>query len=129
MCGGRELSNIEQMAKGCLGCQSFQKMPAHAPLHPWEWPSKPGQRVHVDYAGHFQGTMFLIVIDAHSKWPEVISNSRKPLQKPSKLLSLQQLKNFFKGTQKGKVICYAPESVTKNELFLMVITFLKSVVY
>ena len=117
MCGGRELSDIEQMAKGCLGCQSFQKMPAHAPLHPWEWPSKPGQRVHVDYAGHFQGTMFLIVMDAHTKGPEVISNSRKPLQRPSKLLSLQQFKNFVTGNQKGKVTCYAHERVNKNELF------------
>ena len=61
------------MAKGCLGCQSVQKMPAHAPLHPWEFPSKPWQRVHVDYAGPFQGTMFLIIMDAHSKLPEVIS--------------------------------------------------------
>ena len=47
-------------------------MPAHAPLHPWEWPRKPWQRVHVGYAGPFQGTMFLIIMDVHSKWPEVI---------------------------------------------------------
>ena len=52
-------------------------MPAHAPLHPWEWPSKPGHRVHVDFDGQFQGTMFLIVMDAHSKWPEVISTQSK----------------------------------------------------
>ena len=77
MFGGRELSDIEQMVKGCLGCQSVQKMPAHAPLHSWEWPTKPGQRVHVDYAGHFQGTIFLIVMDAHTKGPEVISTQSK----------------------------------------------------
>ena len=77
MFGGRELSDIEQMVKGCLGCQSVQKMPAHAPLHSWEWPNKPGQRVHVDYAGHFQGTIFLIVMDAHTKGPEVISTQSK----------------------------------------------------
>ena len=35
----------------------------------------------------------------------------------------------FKGNQKGKVTCYARERVNKNELFWMVITFLKSVVY
>ena len=73
MCGGQGLTVTLNMAKGCLGCQSIQKMPAHAPLHPWEWPSKPWQRVHVDYAGPFQGTMFLIIMDAHSKWPEVVS--------------------------------------------------------
>ena len=35
----------------------------------------------------------------------------------------------IKGNQKGKVTCYARERVNKNELFWMVITFLKSVVY
>ena len=62
-------SDIEQMAKGCLWCQSVQKVPAQAPLHPWEWPSKHWQRVHVDYAGPFQGTMILIIIDAHRNGP------------------------------------------------------------
>ena len=36
---------------------------------------------------------------------------------------------LLKGNQKGKVTCYARERVNKNELFWMVITFLKSVVY
>ena len=31
----------------------------------------PWQQVHVDFAGPFAGKMFLIVLDAHSKWPEV----------------------------------------------------------
>ena len=30
-----------------------------------------GQRVHVDFAKPFQGTVFLLAVDAHSKWPEV----------------------------------------------------------
>jgi len=32
----------------------------------------PWQRIHVDFAGPFMGRQFLIVVDAHSKWPEVI---------------------------------------------------------
>ena len=32
----------------------------------------PWQRIHIDYAGPFLGQMFLIVVDAHSKWPEVV---------------------------------------------------------
>ena len=32
--------------------------------HPWE-------RLHIDYAGPFLGKMFLMVVDAHSKWLEV----------------------------------------------------------
>ena len=43
-----------------------------APLHPWLWPTKPWQRLHLDFAGPFQGRMYLLVSDAHSKWPEII---------------------------------------------------------
>ena len=50
-------------------------MPTKAPLHPWEWATTPWQRIHVDYAGPFQNSMFLVVVDAHSKWPEVVSVS------------------------------------------------------
>lgn len=46
-------------------------MPQPAPLHPWDWPEEPWQRVHVDFAGPLEERMFLIAIDAHSKWPEV----------------------------------------------------------
>ena len=55
-------------------------MPAAAPLHPWLWPSKPWQRIHIDYAGAIDGKMMLVVIDAHSKWLEVISMSSSTSQ-------------------------------------------------
>ncbi len=42
-----------------------------APLNPWDWPETPWQRVHVDFARPVEGKMLLIVVDAHSKWPEV----------------------------------------------------------
>lgn len=62
---------IEDLAKSCLPCQSVKQAPAAAPLHPWIWPTKPWQRIHMDFAGPFLGKSFLIVVDAHSKWPEV----------------------------------------------------------
>ncbi|RXN30262.1 putative protein K02A2.6-like protein [Labeo rohita] len=64
---------IEQLAMHCSGCQHVQKMPKAAPLHPWEWPALPWQRIHVDFAGPFMGTTFLVVVDACTKWPEVFS--------------------------------------------------------
>ena len=63
---------LEECARNCYECQSVKNFPAVAPLHPWLWPSKPWQRVHIDFAGPFQNRMYLIVVDAHSKWPEVI---------------------------------------------------------
>lgn len=67
---------IEELAKGCNGCQQIQNDPKVAPPNTWEWPSKPWDRVHIDFAGPFLGSMFLIMVDAHSKWPEVIKMKR-----------------------------------------------------
>eukprot|EP00079_Xenopus_tropicalis_P016020 XP_004914327.1 PREDICTED: uncharacterized protein K02A2.6-like [Xenopus tropicalis] len=65
-------SQIEEKSKTCMSCQQNQKSPALSPLHPWAWPESPWQRIHIDYAGPFEGRMFLVVVDAHSKWPEVL---------------------------------------------------------
>ena len=72
--------DLEKLAKSCVQCQSYRNMPAAAPLHPWLWPSKPWQRIHIDYAGPIDGKMMPVVIDAHSKWPEVISMSSSTAQ-------------------------------------------------
>jgi len=63
---------LEKCVRQCQSCQEVRNAPAAAPLHPWLWPTKPWQRIHVDFAGPFEGRMFFIVVDAHSKWPEVI---------------------------------------------------------
>ena len=66
-------SAIEEAVKTCLSCQENAKSPPPASIHPWEWPSQPWSRIHIDYAGPFLGKMFLVVVDAHSKWIEVVS--------------------------------------------------------
>ena len=63
--------DIEDVAKSCVPCQSVKQAPAAAPLHPWIWPARPWQRVHIDFAGPFLGKMYFLAIDAHSKWPEI----------------------------------------------------------
>ncbi|KAL1486414.1 hypothetical protein MTO96_046976 [Rhipicephalus appendiculatus] len=64
-------ADLERRIKSCGSCQEQRNAPIGAPLHPWSWPTSPWQRVHVDFAGPFQNTMLLVVVDAHSKWPEV----------------------------------------------------------
>ncbi|RUS86742.1 hypothetical protein EGW08_005532 [Elysia chlorotica] len=63
--------DIERLAKTCAICEQYQKSPPKAPLHPWDWPQQPWSRVHMDFAGPFLGKMFLIIIDAHSKWIDI----------------------------------------------------------
>ena len=64
-------TEIEEKVKSCLACQSSRNRPEVAPLHPFEWPSKPWSRIHIDYAGPFMNRMFLIIVDAHTKWLDV----------------------------------------------------------
>ena len=64
-------SDLETKVRNCNMCQKFRSEPPQAVLHPWEWPKQPWVRVHADFAGPFLGKMFLILIDAHSKWIEV----------------------------------------------------------
>ena len=78
--------DVESLANKCQGCQKVQFEAPTVPLHPWEWPIKPWQRIHVDYSAPFMGHMFLIVVDAHSKWPEVLLTGSTSSERTVELL-------------------------------------------
>ena len=82
--------DIQEMMKGCCACQKVKQVPPVAPLHPWIRPSQPWKQIHVDFAGPFMGGSYLIVVDAHSKWPEVHHMSTTTTTK-----SLQVLRSLF----------------------------------
>ena len=54
--------DLEECAKSCLSCQAVRNAPAVTPLHPWVWPAKHRQRIHIDFAGPFMGKTFF---DSH----------------------------------------------------------------
>ena len=64
-------ADIEAQVKQCNQCQSSHSSPPIVPMHAWKWPEHPWEHIHIDYAGPFMGKMFLLVIDAHSRWMEV----------------------------------------------------------
>ena len=64
--------DIQKKVADCSVCQAMQSAPARASVHPWSFPSKPWSRVHVDYAGPVNGSMYLVVVCAYSKYPEII---------------------------------------------------------
>ena len=47
-------------------------LPQRAPIHRWEYPSSAWQRLHVDFAGPMLGRKYLVIVDAYSKWPEIV---------------------------------------------------------
>ena len=65
-------SDIEKMIRRCQGCQETASAPAATPLHRWEYPARAWQRLYIDFAGPFQGRMYLLLVDAFSKWPEIV---------------------------------------------------------
>jgi transposase InsO family protein len=68
-------SDIEKTVRSCHVCQVTRADPAGAPVHPWCYPTGPWQRLHIDFKGPVQGQMFLVVVDAYSKYPEVVKMS------------------------------------------------------
>lgn len=81
--------DLEVLVKNCPACAEVKQAPPKAPLHPWTWPSRPWQRIHVDFAGPFMKKMFLIVVDAYSKWGEVIEMNQTTAAET--IMALRQL--------------------------------------
>ena len=82
--------DLEKLARTCISCQAVKQAPAAAPLHPWVWPSRSWQRVHVDFAGPFLGKMYFLIVDAHSKWGEVF-----PMTQTTTTKTLEVLRQVF----------------------------------
>ena len=78
--------DITNLVKACQACQAVKQKPAVAPLHPWSWPAKPWQRVHIDFAGPFLGKSFFVAVDAHFKWAEVVKMPQTTTSRTIKVL-------------------------------------------
>ncbi|XP_053619708.1 uncharacterized protein K02A2.6-like [Plodia interpunctella] len=63
-------AEIETLCRACSACLLQRDAPPRATLHPWVFPTRPWQRLNLDF-GEFQGRHYLISIDAHTKWIEV----------------------------------------------------------
>ena len=70
--------------------QTVPSSPPLAPLHPWKWPMRPWARLHLDFAGPFQGKNILVAIDAHSKWIEAVCTHTT-----SSSCVIEELRTFF----------------------------------
>ena len=65
-------SHIERTVSSCSTCQSMRSNPPTVQIHPWTYPARPWSRIHVDFAGPVSGCTYLVVVDAYSKFPEVV---------------------------------------------------------
>uniref|UniRef100_A0A5S6PZZ1 RNA-directed DNA polymerase n=1 Tax=Trichuris muris TaxID=70415 RepID=A0A5S6PZZ1_TRIMR len=68
-------AQIEDLVRRCPQCASTAKLLIKHTLCPWPVPTKPWSRLHVNYAGPFQGHYFLVVVDALTKWPKILTSN------------------------------------------------------
>lgn len=61
---------IERSIGSCHVCSQLRPSPPRVTLAPWKFPDRPFQRLHVDFLGPINGNMYLVVVDAFSKWLE-----------------------------------------------------------
>ena len=63
--------DITRIIKECRSCQENAALP---PAKRVAWPSTsaPWQRIHIDHAGPVEGRVLLLIVDAYSKWLEVV---------------------------------------------------------
>ncbi|CAH8593606.1 unnamed protein product [Schistosoma haematobium] len=82
--------HIEDFVRACRKCAEVSKCPRKAELHSWPSPEEPWSRIHVDFAGPFQGTYFLVCVDAYSKWPEIF-----PINQITSQQTIMKLRQLF----------------------------------
>ena len=73
--------NIEvDIAAHCKDCTACAETGPNQPdnLSAWPVPDGPWQRIHIDFAGPFLDDMWLVVMDAYSKWPHVLKINKYP---------------------------------------------------
>ena len=66
---------IEAEVRKCSPCQQNAESPPQLSHNSWAWPDRPWRRVHIDFA-QFEGDYYFVMVDAFSKWTEVILMSR-----------------------------------------------------
>ena len=104
--------DIEAMVRLCYSCSLNKNMPPKSKPHPWIRPSEPWDRLHLDFAGPFRGKMWLLVIDAYSKWLEIF-DMRSDCTSPNTIRKLTFLFNRY-GLCKVLVSDNGPQLVSQE---------------
>ncbi|XP_034272454.2 uncharacterized protein K02A2.6-like [Pantherophis guttatus] len=82
--------DIEQWVSRCDPCQEARPAPPQSEVAKWETPSNPWSRIHIDFVGPMQGRHLLIVVDAFSKWLEVV-----PMASTTTEATIRALRRLF----------------------------------
>ena len=56
---------IDNIVKSCQSCEKVSNESNKSQPHPWDWPTHPMDRVHIDYF-EYNKNIFLIMVDSSS---------------------------------------------------------------
>ena len=104
--------DIEKKVRQCDACQVQGGKVPSSPMYPWEWPTVPWKRLHLDYAGPVEGMMILVIIDASSKFIEA-----HVIKKATAANTVAKLRQTFSTHGLPQVIVSDNGTPFKNELF------------
>ncbi|CAB0014183.1 unnamed protein product, partial [Nesidiocoris tenuis] len=108
-------ADLEMFVKKCASCQETRQNEPETPLFSWNVPEKPWTRIHIDYL-EYGGKHWLVVVDATSKWMEVVMTHRTTTQ--ATIVILRDLFSKF-GVPAMVVSDNGPQFVSNEfELFL-----------
>lgn len=83
-------SDIERRVRSCTSCAEQRREPNAPVLGRWEYPTAAFHRVHVEHAGPFLGTYWLVWVDAYSKYVGVYR-----VKRPDADLAVKTLREVF----------------------------------
>lgn len=63
---------FEEKVRSCSSCSEQRNDPPPERMQPWDYSQYAWQRLHTDFADPFLNHTFLVIIEAYSKWEEVI---------------------------------------------------------
>ena len=63
---------IEAIVSSCESCKFYRTNPPKSNVNLWKWPKQQWSRLHIDYLGPIKGKFYFIILDAYSKWIEVL---------------------------------------------------------
>ena len=78
------------MVKVCPRFQEYSKNPKSSLPGSWSWPTGPWKRLHIDFAGPENTQMYLVIVDAYSKYLEIF-----PMMKTDAPRTIEKLQHLF----------------------------------
>jgi hypothetical protein len=65
--------DIKRVTRECSACQDSRNKPPKSTPHPWTPTKRQWERIYADFCGSVNNNNFLIIVDAHTKWIELIN--------------------------------------------------------